>query len=136
MRGVIESPYLMHRVQGSPTVHTRPLLACKEIAPSSRSLVQLPRRLARLFIGSSIFPIQINATPPSGCASRALLASHRAADSSLILMCSQQVYRAAFKTSENLLVCAPTGAGKTNVAMLALLQASEACSAYSAFDPS
>lgn len=35
-----------------------------------------------------------------------------------------QVYHAAFKTSENLLVCAPTGAGKTNVAMLSLLQAS------------
>lgn len=34
-----------------------------------------------------------------------------------------QVYHAAFKTSENLLVCAPTGAGKTNVAMLSLLQA-------------
>ncbi|CAM9979009.1 unnamed protein product, partial [Ectocarpus fasciculatus] len=33
------------------------------------------------------------------------------------------VYHAAFKTSENLLVCAPTGAGKTNVAMLSLLQA-------------
>ncbi|CAN0236181.1 unnamed protein product, partial [Laminaria digitata] len=34
------------------------------------------------------------------------------------------VYHAAFRTSENLLVCAPTGAGKTNVAMLSLLQAS------------
>ncbi|CAM9807850.1 unnamed protein product, partial [Scytosiphon promiscuus] len=33
-----------------------------------------------------------------------------------------KVYHAAFKTSENLLVCAPTGAGKTNVAMLSLLQ--------------
>ncbi|CAM9508719.1 unnamed protein product, partial [Hapterophycus canaliculatus] len=33
-----------------------------------------------------------------------------------------KVYQAAFKTSENLLVCAPTGAGKTNVAMLSLLQ--------------
>ena len=30
---------------------------------------------------------------------------------------------AAYRTSENLLVCAPTGAGKTNVAMLCILQA-------------
>ena len=29
---------------------------------------------------------------------------------------------AAYRTSENLLVCAPTGAGKTNVAMLCILQ--------------
>lgn len=35
------------------------------------------------------------------------------------------MYQAAFKTSENLLVCAPTGAGKTNVAMLSLLQVSK-----------
>ncbi|CAN0004769.1 unnamed protein product, partial [Heterosigma akashiwo] len=33
-----------------------------------------------------------------------------------------QVFDSAYHTSENLLVCAPTGAGKTNVAMLALLQ--------------
>jgi len=32
------------------------------------------------------------------------------------------VYKAAFETPENLLVCAPTGAGKTNIAMLACLQ--------------
>jgi len=31
------------------------------------------------------------------------------------------VYEAAFKTQENLLICAPTGAGKTNVAMLTVL---------------
>lgn len=41
-----------------------------------------------------------------------------------IYICKNQVYQAAYKTSENLLVCAPTGAGKTNVAMLSLLQAS------------
>ena len=29
---------------------------------------------------------------------------------------------AAYRTNENLLVCAPTGAGKTNVAMLCILQ--------------
>ena len=31
------------------------------------------------------------------------------------------VYETAFKTQENLLICAPTGAGKTNVAMLTVL---------------
>lgn len=31
------------------------------------------------------------------------------------------VFQAAFHTSENLLICAPTGAGKTNVAMLAVV---------------
>lgn len=31
------------------------------------------------------------------------------------------VYDTAFNTSENLLMCAPTGAGKTNVAMLCML---------------
>ena len=33
-----------------------------------------------------------------------------------------KVYNSAFNTSENLLICAPTGAGKTNVAMLSVLQ--------------
>jgi len=33
-----------------------------------------------------------------------------------------KVYDSAFNTSENLLICAPTGAGKTNVAMLSVLQ--------------
>lgn len=33
-----------------------------------------------------------------------------------------QVYPAAFHSDDNLLLCAPTGAGKTNVAMLALLR--------------
>ena len=33
-----------------------------------------------------------------------------------------RVYRAAFESPENLLICAPTGAGKTNIAMLAILQ--------------
>ncbi|KAE9318202.1 U5 small nuclear ribonucleoprotein helicase [Phytophthora fragariae] len=32
-----------------------------------------------------------------------------------------KMYPAAFETSENLLLCAPTGAGKTNVAMLTIL---------------
>jgi pre-mRNA-splicing helicase BRR2 len=32
-----------------------------------------------------------------------------------------KVYEAAFKSSENLLICAPTGAGKTNIAMLTIL---------------
>lgn len=32
-----------------------------------------------------------------------------------------KMFPAAFKTSENLLLCAPTGAGKTNVAMLTIL---------------
>ena len=32
------------------------------------------------------------------------------------------MFKLAFTTVENMLVCAPTGAGKTNVAMLALLQ--------------
>lgn len=31
-----------------------------------------------------------------------------------------EVYETAFKTPENMLVCAPTGAGKTNVALLVL----------------
>lgn len=33
------------------------------------------------------------------------------------------VYPEAFQTSDNILLCAPTGAGKTNVAMLAILKA-------------
>ena len=32
------------------------------------------------------------------------------------------VYNTAYTTSENMLVCAPTGAGKTNVAMLCIVQ--------------
>lgn len=32
------------------------------------------------------------------------------------------VYRQAFSTPENMLICAPTGAGKTNIALLAMLQ--------------
>ncbi|TYZ66740.1 hypothetical protein PybrP1_004598 [[Pythium] brassicae (nom. inval.)] len=32
------------------------------------------------------------------------------------------LFRSAYETNQNLLVCAPTGAGKTNVAMLAILQ--------------
>lgn len=32
-----------------------------------------------------------------------------------------KVYEAAFGSSENLLICAPTGAGKTNIAMLTIL---------------
>jgi len=33
-----------------------------------------------------------------------------------------QVYECAFKTPDNMLICAPTGAGKTIVALLAILQ--------------
>ena len=33
-----------------------------------------------------------------------------------------RIYPAAFGSNENLLVCAPTGAGKTNIAMLAVLR--------------
>ena len=32
------------------------------------------------------------------------------------------VFDAAYNTNENLLICAPTGAGKTNVAMLTILR--------------
>jgi activating signal cointegrator complex subunit 3 len=31
------------------------------------------------------------------------------------------VFETAYKTNENLLICAPTGAGKTNIALLAVL---------------
>lgn len=33
-----------------------------------------------------------------------------------------RLYNSAFNSAENLLVCAPTGAGKTNIAMLSILQ--------------
>lgn len=33
------------------------------------------------------------------------------------------VFNAAYRSNENLLVCAPTGAGKTNVALLCVLRA-------------
>ena len=33
-----------------------------------------------------------------------------------------RLYESAFKSPENLLVCAPTGAGKTNIAILSILQ--------------
>lgn len=36
-----------------------------------------------------------------------------------------RLYKAAFGSAENLLVCAPTGAGKTNIALLAILQVLE-----------
>ena len=32
-----------------------------------------------------------------------------------------KIYDAAYMSNENLLVCAPTGAGKTNIAMMAVL---------------
>lgn len=35
------------------------------------------------------------------------------------------VFPAAYRTNNNLLVCAPTGAGKTNVAMLCVLRTIE-----------
>lgn len=31
------------------------------------------------------------------------------------------VFKVAYETNENLLICAPTGAGKTNIAMLAVV---------------
>ena len=33
-----------------------------------------------------------------------------------------RIYPTAFNSNENLLVCAPTGAGKTNIAMIAVLR--------------
>ena len=33
-----------------------------------------------------------------------------------------RLYESAFNSPQNLLVCAPTGAGKTNIAMLTVLQ--------------
>ena len=33
-----------------------------------------------------------------------------------------RLYESSFNSNENLLVCAPTGAGKTNIAMLTILQ--------------
>ena len=33
-----------------------------------------------------------------------------------------RLYESTFHSNENLLVCAPTGAGKTNIAMLSILQ--------------
>ncbi len=35
------------------------------------------------------------------------------------------VFRTAYNSNENMLICAPTGAGKTNVAMLTILRAIE-----------
>ena len=39
-----------------------------------------------------------------------------------------RIYGAAFGSNENLLVCAPTGAGKTNIAMMAVLHEARALS--------
>ena len=36
-------------------------------------------------------------------------------------MIQSSVYKSAFESPENLLVCAPTGAGKTNIALLTIL---------------
>ena len=35
------------------------------------------------------------------------------------------MFKAAYRSNENLLVCAPTGAGKTNVAMLTIMNTIE-----------
>ena len=40
---------------------------------------------------------------------------------SIVFKFQSQIYPVAFKQDENLLVCAPTGSGKTNVAMLCIL---------------
>ena len=42
------------------------------------------------------------------------------------------VFPTAYGTNENMLVCAPTGAGKTNVAMMAVLRAIEQAGAKTA----
>ena len=33
-----------------------------------------------------------------------------------------EVYQTAFKSNSNMLVCAPTGAGKTNIALMTVLR--------------
>lgn len=38
-----------------------------------------------------------------------------------------EVFPSAFKSDENMLICAPTGAGKTNIAMLAVLRSMSHC---------
>lgn len=50
--------------------------------------------------------------------------THKAFPSSMKTLNTIQsrIYEAAFKSPENLLVCAPTGAGKTNIALLTILQ--------------
>lgn len=45
-----------------------------------------------------------------------------AAETSSLNRVQSKIYPAAFLSDENLLLCAPTGAGKTNVAMLAILR--------------
>ncbi len=40
------------------------------------------------------------------------------------------VFDHAFNSSENMLVCAPTGAGKTNIATLSILQAIKCVNSY------
>ncbi|ODQ78795.1 hypothetical protein BABINDRAFT_167978 [Babjeviella inositovora NRRL Y-12698] len=45
-----------------------------------------------------------------------------ASETSSLNRIQSQVYPTVFHTTENILLCAPTGAGKTNVAMLAALQ--------------
>ena len=47
---------------------------------------------------------------------------HEAFKGARTLNCIQcQIYPVVFEQDENLLVCAPTGSGKTNVAMLCIL---------------
>ena len=43
------------------------------------------------------------------------------ADTEKLNMIQSKVYKAAFQSAENLLICAPTGAGKTNIALLTIL---------------
>lgn len=61
-----------------------------------------------------------NSCPP------ALTSYGEYSSASLFLLVQSRIYRTAYLSNENLLVCAPTGAGKTNIAMIAVLHAVKA----------